>query len=168
MYLQSVVRGQGEAISPLPMTPCARQIVGLILPLSCLQGQFTHTPTNQVSSSLLPRQDAGPALLSAAFGGAQDQFSLVKQTLRAESILCGPILTVFSGYRSHRPQYRLRLQQGNGPRYGPGQQPRLRRHQNPKVTAQAAQICIPLVGAWPLGTNMALGASPESSHPCGA
>lgn len=63
-------------ISPPPTLLHDRRVVGIALPWSQLRvRELTHTSTNRVASIVLPRWNAGPALLSAAVGGKKRQLS---------------------------------------------------------------------------------------------
>lgn len=64
---------KGQASVPRP----GLQLEGPFLPLTVLQGQFTHTPAHRVTPLLQSRQEVGPALSSALASEGQEQFFLV-------------------------------------------------------------------------------------------
>lgn len=71
-----------EDISSLPMSPQSRQEASQMS-----LGQLTATPTSRVSSTMLHRQGAGPALPSTVVGEGQGQLSC-SDDLRASYLAC--------------------------------------------------------------------------------
>lgn len=114
------MRGKRKGVS----LPCPCQLVtdyGDSSPTLQSSGPFTHTPSKRDNSTVLPWRGASNALLSAAFGERQGQFSLVLQRVRGGPTLWSPILTALGSKRSHGPPW---LEQGHRPRPGPWQQSR--------------------------------------------
>jgi hypothetical protein len=60
--------GGKEGVPPSSTPPPSRQEAGLVLLHSCPRGRFIYNPHIKASSTVLPRQGTGPALLSATSG----------------------------------------------------------------------------------------------------
>lgn len=85
VYLPQALKGW-EASHPYPGHHKEMSNGDNSLMLTTSELELAHAATNRVSSTMLPRQDAGPTVLNAATDEGQRPLSLLPQTLMGREV----------------------------------------------------------------------------------